>query len=208
LPPGVSQADVAIYDSIFGQFNPMRQPAETHAVADQTAAKQGAGDSTATEQQSPDQQSTNLMTAGADLSVRLQIATRQRRAGVSQMRDQAIQTGQAELMQQADLIESRLDAFAKAQAEMAAAAQTRAGATVHTTSRFGGQASGQAKVRAQGQANGVTQAGQNAGTQARAKGNAVAQTAAQEAAGLRAKAAHRQQLLASKRHKTPQRRRV
>jgi len=83
---GVSQADLAIYDNIFGKFNPMR----------------GQGGASRPETVAPG----------------IQIAAQKRRAEIAQLRDQAIATGQTDLLARADEMEARLDAFVAAQQQI------------------------------------------------------------------------------------------
>lgn len=83
---GLSDADLAIYDNIFGKFNPMR----------------GQAGSSRPETVAPG----------------IQIAAQKRRAEIAQLRDQAIATGQTDLLARADEMEARLDAFVAAQQQI------------------------------------------------------------------------------------------
>ncbi|NND97033.1 MAG: hypothetical protein HKN47_06880 [Pirellulaceae bacterium] len=168
LPPGVTQGDVAIYESIFGQFNPIRQQANqqaseqaaeqanTGADASNQASQAGASEQETPEPaegQSPDQSGVSgLVNANLDFATRVQIAARQRRAQISEMRDQAIATGQSELLLQADAIEARLNAFASAQAEIQARGIAQTSAVIAGAGQTAADAAAQGSAEAQSQA--------------------------------------------------------
>ena len=175
IPPGVTQADVAIYDDIFGKFNPLRQRSrhgETGASdspRSSTPLTSRAGvPTTPPAQQAREQMLDGAASADLDFATRVQIAAHQRRAEIAELRDQAIATGQAELMSRADAMEQRLDDFAAAQAE----AQARAQANAHT-------ALDAATQRATEAAAGVTE---TASGMIEAAGSAAARTAARPGA--------------------------
>ncbi|QDV70780.1 hypothetical protein Poly24_45110 [Rosistilla carotiformis] len=180
LPPGVTQADVAIYDSIFGQFNPLRQaPSDRPTAAPATAPESGRQRDAANEKGTGNVASTNdqrpshaggLLNANLDFATRVHIAARQRRAEISQIRDHAIETGSAELLMQADQLETRLNAFAQAQTQLQSRLQTQAQGAA--TAGVNGAAQATSRANAQlGQGQPVARTAARAETSVTASGN-------------------------------------
>lgn len=194
-PIQITHSDVAVYDSIFGQFNPLRTAAmikanaqgHTHAAAGTAtgiaAAGQAHADAAASNAAA---ESGNLLTSGeaaiqsqgsasaqaqtqthshaggefgiagildanVDLSSMIAVAARQRRAEISQMRDQAIASANAELMAHADAMETQLAAFASAQqqaiAQTQGTAEAAAQSAASTNAAVNANANGSATVR-------------------------------------------------------------
>lgn len=159
-------ADVQAYDSVFGQYNPLRTAGVVNANAMAAANAQShmnvqatgqtddlfafgpsepprrADSETLSEGRRRGPQNSNrpsdrrdnvdapnrgLAIAGevggnVDFASMIVAAARQRRAEISQIRDKAIASANANLMAQADQMESQLDAFASAQQQMTASA--------------------------------------------------------------------------------------
>ncbi|HBJ35384.1 MAG TPA: hypothetical protein DDZ51_11665 [Planctomycetaceae bacterium] len=123
---GFADADVAIYDNIFGRFNPIRQNDSagediSGSTAD-TANGAARRSSQAGERANPNASAgTNARGQGpqnVDIARGIQVAAQKRRAEIAQLRDQAIATGQTDLMLRADEMEMRLDAFVAAQQQL------------------------------------------------------------------------------------------
>jgi hypothetical protein len=123
LPPGITEADVKIYDQIFGRFNPLRpQPApptepQTTETPPQPSQPQ---DATATQgETNPPPQASEPTLAdwkGLELAARIKVAVRERRAEISQLRDRALATGDAQLLHHCEHMESAMNAFVAAHA--------------------------------------------------------------------------------------------
>lgn len=110
----LNEADLAIYDNIFGNFNPLRARAKN--------------------------------VPGGDVARGIQVAARQRRAEIAQLRDQAIATGQTDLLVRADEMEQRLDAFVAAQQQLE---RGRSGQVVpdRTATRLNGSAATPTRIQ-------------------------------------------------------------
>jgi len=115
---GIAQADVAIYDNIFGRFNPIRQHANARGQGPQNV----------------------------DIARGIQVAAQQRRAEIAQMRDQAIATGQTDLLGRADEMELRLNAFVEAQQQLQRGRSGPA-ASPRTAKRFDGSVNGSTPIQ-------------------------------------------------------------
>lgn len=131
LPPGATQADLEIYDRIFGRFNPLRDPdasAEQPSSPPQPASNSpsnGRGkpatassarpQSPPAEQPAPPADQRGRALGRLDLATRIEFAVSQRRAEISQERDRALATGNAELLLRAEQMEEALTAFVAAQ---------------------------------------------------------------------------------------------
>ncbi len=190
-PIQITHSDVAVYDSIFGQFNPLRTAAmikanaqgHTHAAAATAtgiaAAGQSRADATASttaatgetlltsgeaaieghgsasaqthSQAGGEFGIAGILDANVDLSSMIAVAARQRRAEISQMRDQAIASANAELMAHADAMETQLAAFASAQqqaiAQTQGTAEAAAQSAASTNAAVNASANGSATVR-------------------------------------------------------------
>ncbi|TWT94631.1 hypothetical protein [Stieleria varia] len=161
-PVTVTQTDIEVFDSIFGQFNPLRSGSVVLASAESSShgssataqeseeanpfvrpnrSKRNNGEaventnSQDTAQQRRENTNTSvvgILSANADFGAMISVAARQRRAEIAQMRDQAIASASAELLAQADAMENQLDAFAAAQQQAATHAQARSNGTVST----------------------------------------------------------------------------
>jgi len=81
-----------------------------------------------------------------DVARGIQVAAQQRRAEISQMRDQAIANGQNDLLLRADEMEQRLDAFVEAQQQLE---RGRAGqaASPRTATRLNGSIEGSSRIQ-------------------------------------------------------------
>lgn len=123
---GFTEADVAIYDNIFGRFNPIRQNLNNGEVGASNAIVDANGVARRSSQAA--QRANPNAPAGAnargqrpqnvDIARGIQVAAQQRRAEIAQMRDQAIATGQTDLLLRADEMELRLNAFVDAQQQL------------------------------------------------------------------------------------------
>jgi hypothetical protein len=127
IPADMTEDDVKIYDNFFGRFNPLREQAhqETAAAANSkiaTTANSGTAESTA-EQDAPQQTAdgANSKQRGTlDLASRIEIAAAQRRAEISEMRDQALATSNTQLLLQAERMEEAMNALVEAQSRVRA----------------------------------------------------------------------------------------
>ena len=147
LPPDLTEQDVQAYENIFGRFNPLRRPAPSdEAVADATPeedatppSRPGRGSRQRENDQETDDQRTDddsengrwrragsLANAFAelDLTSRINVAARQRRAEISHVRDRALASGDTQLMLRAQGMEDSLNAFVAEQARARAAAES------------------------------------------------------------------------------------
>ncbi len=133
---GFADSDVAIYDNIFGRFNPIRQNGNAGEVVSggsEINANGAARRSTqAGERAKPNAPAganarglgpqslgpQNVGPQNVDLARGIQVAAQQRRAEIAEIRDQAIATGQTDLLSRADEMELRLDAFVEAQQQL------------------------------------------------------------------------------------------
>lgn len=122
---GFADADVAIYDNIFGRFNPIRQNVGERGNSNPQAGANGRG------QAGPNR----------DFARGIQVAAQQRRTEIAQMRDQAITTGQTDLLSRADEMEVRLNAFVEAQQQLERGRSGQA-ASPRTANRLNGPANG------------------------------------------------------------------
>lgn len=111
LPPGVTKADVQIYDNIFGRFNPLRaRPQEPAPRQEDTVAENNRPE------RRPEAPAIGTRT-DLDLAARIEVAVRQRRAEISEMRDRAVATANTQLLLQAERTEQAMTAFVDAQAK-------------------------------------------------------------------------------------------
>lgn len=140
LPPGLSEADVQVFDNLFGDFNPLRRrvtrensndqeasPSSETASTTRVGVSRGLSAEIETEGQSGE---AGLLVQGRtrrvrpddvlDFTTRLRIAARQRRAQISEMRDQALITGDAQLLLRAQRVEESIAAFVDAQTRLQA----------------------------------------------------------------------------------------
>lgn len=76
-----------------------------------------------------------------DLAVRIQVAARQRRAEISELRDRALATSDLKLMKRADQLEMSVNAFTKAQIEMQEKLNGKSKAGTRVNSQSGIQSS-------------------------------------------------------------------
>ena len=148
FPPGLSERDVQIFDTIFGQFNPLRRrdrdspstevadaprPPDTLPTAPTapTAPAEAAPVEASPNQTPPAeaQQSTDVPVRRGrpefasnieDFTTRLRAAARNRRAEISEMRDRALVAGDAPGLLRAHRAEQALNAFVAAQAKVRA----------------------------------------------------------------------------------------
>ncbi|WP_413432980.1 hypothetical protein [Crateriforma spongiae] len=216
----VTQQDVAAFDSIFGQFNPLRKAAIVDAAAvadaklsgrfaaeakrptepassepsvgadqadqsrsqvstvassmnqvasDQASQTGDSGQSASSESSAQGRAAVvGFLSAKADLQAEIVAAAQQRRAEISQMRDQALADANAELMMRADQIEAQLDAFTQTQIAAAGEARQRATAAV---SENAVKARGRFRANASQQ---IDAAGQSIGGQASVRGRGSA----------------------------------
>jgi len=123
---GFTEADVAIYDNIFGRFNPVRQSANNGEAGSPSTVV----DANGVARRSPRvaERANPNAPAGAnargqrpenvDIARGIQVAAQQRRAEIARMRDEAIATGQTDLLMRADEMELRLNAFVDAQQQL------------------------------------------------------------------------------------------
>ncbi|WP_164100556.1 hypothetical protein [Candidatus Laterigemmans baculatus] len=189
----LSATEMQYYDDVFGRFNPFRAPAaqpapEAPAPSDSPqppadrSQERGAG---------------LALSSTTDLNARIGHALRMRQSEVSQLRDRALETGDASLLARADQMEAKLRGFANAQARATAEAQANAamnsalhreGTAVHAAlnaspTAVANAAAGSAVGRAA-----AAQATAEAAAQATAEAaaQAAAQSAAQTNAGLTA----------------------
>jgi len=148
---GFAEADVAIYDNIFGRFNPIRPNAN-----EEEAGSRGTANGAARRSSQADQRANPNASAGAnargqgpqnlDIARGIQVAAQQRRAEIAQMRDQAIATGQTDLLLRADEMELRLNAFVEAQQQLE---RGRAGqaSPPRTANRLNGSVNGSTQIQ-------------------------------------------------------------
>jgi len=148
---GFAGADVAIYDNIFGRFNPIRPNAN-----EQEAGSRETANGTARRSSQADQHANPTASAGAnargqgsqnrDIARGIQVAAQQRRAEIAQMRDQAIATGQTDLLVRADEMELRLNAFVEAQQQLQRGRSGQAASPL-TAERSNGSINGSAPIQ-------------------------------------------------------------
>lgn len=138
---GFAESDVAIYDNIFGRFNPIRQNGNAGEIVlggpEINANGAARRSSQAGERANPNAPAganarglgpqslgpqslgpQNVGPQNVDLARGIQVAAQQRRAEIAEIRDQAIATGQTDLLSRADEMELRLDAFVEAQQQL------------------------------------------------------------------------------------------
>ncbi len=133
LPADLTQADVQVYDNIFGRFNPLRA-----AASQESSVSTVGGLSSGTPETFPNDPpedksspsgnpSARLAGASSDLSLtsRIQVAARQRRAQISEVRDRALATADTQLLLKAQRMEDALNAFAQAQTRFQAEAGSK-----------------------------------------------------------------------------------
>lgn len=137
LPPGITKTDVQIYDNIFGRFNPLRAESTTKVTGTATAVTSVGHSRTAPPANEDSQESSDssrarrstsdlLVETSGDVSLmsRIGVAARQRRAEISQVRDQALASSDTSLMLRAQKMDDALKAFVQAQASASAKART------------------------------------------------------------------------------------
>ncbi len=151
---GVTEADLVIYDNIFGRFNPIRQNAnDGEAVSATTAinatararrssqADERANSNTPASDNARGQGPQNL-----DIASGIRVAAQKRRAEIAQMRDQAIATGQTDLLLRADEMELRLDAFVEAKQQLERGRADQANPP-RTANRLNGSVDGSTQIQ-------------------------------------------------------------
>ena len=120
----LSKQDMEIFDNIFGQFNPFRaresqsgvkQPLKRETLPSNTQARPEASAEDRTGFRGG--RATDAQ-RGRDFGRLIQAAARQRRAEISEMRDQALQNGNVDSLLKAHRAERSLDEFLKAQARV------------------------------------------------------------------------------------------
>ncbi|APZ94074.1 hypothetical protein [Fuerstiella marisgermanici] len=128
LPADLTRTDVQVYDNIFGRFNPLRKPANETPNPTVSVPQPNADPSASDE--SPEGGVSSRSRSGllaslesdASLSTRINVAARQRRAQISEVRDRALATSDTQLMLKAQKMEDALNAFASAQTQLQAKA--------------------------------------------------------------------------------------
>jgi hypothetical protein len=121
LPPGFTTDDVVLYDRIFGDHNPIRAEAPSGRTEEQAMAS------------GLKIRAVNYTETGTDLAARIHLAINQRRAEISQLRDQALNESNAQLMDQADQMELVINTFVEAQMRARAKAAGEASANTNGT---------------------------------------------------------------------------
>lgn len=146
----LSEADMHYYDDVFGRFNPFRQPpqrSEGNAFASGNGRNRSANGA---EARPAGQASSVAVDSAADLNARIGHAIRMRQTEISQIRDRALESGDARLMLQAEELEGKLKGFANAQARANAAANSalNRGTSGATNSAFNASATAVANAAA------------------------------------------------------------
>lgn len=121
LPPGFAEADVELYDRIFGKHNPIR--------AQKPGSNQASGvDTERGTEKGMKIRAVNYEETGTDLAAQIHLAIQHRRAEISELRDRALVETRPELLEQADQMELVMDTFVEAQARAKAKAEAHANA--------------------------------------------------------------------------------
>lgn len=135
LPPGITEADLKIYDNIFGRFNPLRAeptpPAQPGQPAPQQSANSPPPNAPPQDTNRPGDRPGLNGEIGVAFASRITTAVRERRAEISQLRDRALATSDVQLMRHCEHLEQSMNAFAEAQAR----AQAEGGAAATTADR-------------------------------------------------------------------------
>lgn len=148
---GFAEADVTIYDNIFGRFNPIRpnaneQEAGSRETANGTARRSSQADQHANPTASAVASARGQGSQNRDIARGIQVAAQQRRAEIAQIRDQAIATGQTDLLVRADEMELRLNAFVEAQQQLQRGRSGQAASPL-TAERSNGSVNGSAPIQ-------------------------------------------------------------
>lgn len=158
LPADLTLADVQVYDKIFGQFNPLREGRSGSKTQVGSRPKSGADSSPPSETSdgstSPRNRRSGLLASlesDVSLNSRINVAARQRRAQISEVRDRALASSDTQLMLKAQKMEDALNAFASAQTQLKTTATTRAQQASQTkTARPNSQPVGRGNFSANG----------------------------------------------------------
>lgn len=125
LPDWITDHDVQLYDMVFGQSNPFRATVVLGAKAQGTPMGPNANARIKTEIADDAQAVVTVSgTEEMDLATRIDAAVHQRRAEISQLRDEALEKADTVLMEQADQMEQVLDMFIEARVRAAAEANS------------------------------------------------------------------------------------
>ncbi len=121
MPAGFVEADIAVYDAVFGKHNPFREIAAQNVEAEMKAEATVRGNhATPPGLQSNQGIITASAKSGIDLAVKIDAAVQQRRSEISLMRDRALDASDEALMERAEHLEKVLDLFIEARARAAA----------------------------------------------------------------------------------------